>query len=394
MFNIFLAKKYKNNKRLMIRIGFDAKRAFNNLRGLGSYSRNLIEGLTTLYPDNEYYLLGNKPKEPSCIHWLQNLEGKAKVISPKNGSGIGKALWRSAGMIKDIRHEKLDLYHGLSHEIPYFTSTVKSKFVVTIHDLIFLYYKDNFSIFDREIYLSKIKRSCHKSDKIIAISEQTKSDLINLLGIGSEKIEVIYQSCSPMFYERASEEKNKEVRNKLDLPDEYLLFVGALVEHKNVINIIDSISILPEEFKIPLIIVGKGKEYKEELIKRVKIKGLSEKVKFIDYVDNEDMPSLNQKAKLLIWPSLYEGFGIPIIESLFSGVPVLTSNLGVFREAAGKGGIYVNPASIEEISDSIINILSDEELYKKLQKEGYQYVQKFHIKNTTTKLMDLYQSVL
>ncbi len=378
----------------MVRIGFDAKRALNNLRGLGSYSRNLIDGLALLYPDNEYYLFGSVPKEPSCIQWLQYLEGKAKLISPKNESGIGKAVWRSAGMIKDIRHEKLDLYHGLSHEIPHFSDSVKSKFAVTIHDLIFLYYKDNFSVFDREIYLSKIKRSCRKSDKIIAISEQTKSDLVNLLGIKSERIEVIYQSCSPLFYEKASEEKKKEVRNRLGLPDEYLLFVGALVEHKNVINIIDSLSILPEEYKLPMIIVGKGKEYKEELKKRVKIKGLSEKVKFIDYVKNEDMPSLNQMAKLLIWPSLYEGFGIPIIESLFSGVPVLTSNLGVFREAAGKGGIFVNPASIEEISDSIVNILSDDELYKKLQKEGYQYVQKFHVNNTTAKLMDLYQSIL
>lgn len=378
----------------MIRIGFDAKRAFNNLRGLGSYSRNLIDGLITLYPENEYFLLGNRPKEPSCIQWLQSLDGKAKIIYPGTESGIGKAIWRSAGMIKEIRKEKLDLYHGLSHEIPHFTSTVKSKFVVTVHDLIFLYYKDNFSPFDREIYLSKIKRSCRKSDKIIAISEQTKSDLVNLLGIESEKIEVIYQSCSPLFYEKAIEEKKKEVKSKLELPDEYLLFVGALVEHKNIINIIDSLSILPEEYKKPLVIVGKGKEYKEEIRKRVKIKGLSEKVKFIDYVENEDMPSLYQMSELLIWPSLYEGFGIPIIESLFSGVPVLTSNLGVFREAAGKGGIYVNPVSIEEISDSIVKILSDDELYKKLQNEGYQYVQKFHIKNTTQKLIELYKSVL
>ncbi len=378
----------------MIRIGFDAKRAFNNLRGLGSYSRNLIDGLVTLYPDNEYFLFGNNPKEHSCKQWLQNLEGKARIITPKSETGIGKTVWRSAGMIKDIRHEKLDLYHGLSHEIPFFTKSVKSKFAVTIHDLIFLYFKENFSVFDREIYLSKIKRSCRKSDKIIAISEQTKSDIVNLLGFDSEKIEVIYQSCSPLFYEKASEEKKKEVKKRLGLPDEYLLFVGALVEHKNVINIIDSLSILPEDYKLPLVIVGKGKEYKEELRKRVKIKGLSDKVKFIDYVDNEDMPSLNQMARLLIWPSKYEGFGIPIIESLFSGVPVLTSNLGVFREAAGKGGIYVNPVSVEEISDSIVKVLSDDELYEKLKNEGYQHVQKFHIKNTTTKLMDLYQSIL
>ncbi len=377
----------------MYRIGFDAKRAFNNLRGLGSYSRNLIDGLITFNPENEYFLYGSRPTNPSCRQWLESLENKVTTVSSVSKTKIGRAIWRSAGMTNSIREDKLNIYHGLSHEIPYGSRAIKSRFVVTIHDLIFLYYKENFSYFDREIYLSKINRSCRNSDKIIAISEQTKSDLVNLIGVDSDKITVNYQSCSPLFYAKSGEEKKREVRDKYQLPDEYFLFVGALVKHKNIINIVDSISILPEEYKLPLIIVGRGKEYKQEILKRAKQKGLGEKVTIIDYVDTEDMPSIYQLAKVLIWPSLYEGFGIPIIEALFSGLPVITSRTGCFREAAGKGSCYIDPNSIEEISESIVSIMSDSIKYQNMQDEGYQHVQKFHIKRTTQELMNFYNSM-
>jgi len=378
----------------MLKIGFDAKRALTNTRGLGNYSRNLVDGLISYYPENEYFLYSKNANTGDCLVWQDSVKANAHIVNPPSSLKLGQAYWRSFGIIKNIKTDNLDIYHGLSHEIPYQLTNRKTKYVVTIHDLIFTYFKQNFSSIDRRIYFSKIKYSCQKADQIIAISQQTKNDLIDILHVPDEKVNVLYQSCSPLFYNESSEEKKNLVRLKYNLPENYLLFVGALVGHKNIAKIIEALAYLPENKRLPLVIVGKKtkhKEYLDSVIKKVK---LSEKVKFIEYVDTIDMPSVYQMAKILVWPSLYEGFGIPIIEALFSKLPVITSKDGCFNEAGGENSIYVNPESAIEIADSIYNIMENNDLLSKMKQKGFEYVQKFHLEATSKQLMDFYCKII
>jgi glycosyltransferase involved in cell wall biosynthesis len=189
------------------------------------------------------------------------------------------------------------------------------------------------------------------------------------------------------------EEKNF-VKIKYNLPENYFLFVGDLVAHKNIIKIIEALPHLPEEKRFQLIIVGKETKYKEILVSKVSQEKLNDKVKFIEYIDTIDMPAVYQMAKILVGPSLYEGFGIPIIEALFSKLPVITSKDGCFHEAGGDSSIYINPKSSDEIASSIYNVLNDSKLYSKIQNEGFEYVKKIHIEATTKRLMNFYCKML
>jgi glycosyltransferase involved in cell wall biosynthesis len=375
-------------------IGFDAKRAFCNTRGLGNYSRTLLSGLLRYYPNNDYYLFGNPPESDSLNEWYASVKKNATIVAPQYSSSLYNALWRSFYMRNEIMNNNIDIYHGLSHEIPGgIAKNTKTKFVVTVHDLLFLRFKSNFSLIDRHIYRAKISHSCQRAHKVIAISEQTKSDLIKYLQIPAEKIEVLYQTCSPIFYNSVADSMKSKIRKTYSLPDKYLLFVGALVKHKNIERIIEAISLLPAHCSLPLLIVGKPNSYKKQLLAKARACNVAEKIQFIDYIPDVHMPAIYQMAKILVWPSLFEGFGIPILEALFSGLPVITTRGGCFSETGGNAAFYVNPNNSEEISKALEQILSSNELYANMQKMGYQQAQKFHIENTSKSLMNLYMNL-
>ncbi len=376
-----------------MKIGFDAKRAFQNTRGLGNYSRNLIDGLLDYYPENEYYLFGEPSENEVCANWFRTVSDRVHLITPNTTSSITKALWRSYSMGKYIEGNHLDVYHGLSHEIPFRKKNKSTKYLVTIHDLLFLRFKENFKWVDIQIYLSKIKYSCRNADLILAVSEQTRQDLINFLHIPEEKIIVNYQSCSRLYYSEREIQMVEKVKKKYCLPENYYLFVGALVKHKNIDRIIEALAILPDEIQYPLIIVGNTTRYKIELIKKIRRLRLENHIRFMNYVEPEDMPEIYRLAKIMVWPCLFEGFGIPIIEALFSGLPVITSKGGCFPEAGGPGTCYVDPLRPEEIATAIQKIATDNKLHLKMKNDGYEYVSRFKLSNTTKDLMNIYSLI-
>ncbi|MGB0930862.1 MAG: glycosyltransferase [Chitinophagales bacterium] len=185
-----------------MKIGFDAKRAFFNNTGLGNYSRTLIKSLVKYYPDNQYTLYSPKSIEGSPFAEMQNFKNiEVKTPQTRFQKLLGGSLWRSLQLGNPIKDDQLDIYHGLSHELPrnIHRSRPQTKSIVTIHDLIFLRYPELYSKVDTLIYRQKWKHACQQADKVIAISEQTKSDTIEFLGIEANKIEVVYQSCHPVF---------------------------------------------------------------------------------------------------------------------------------------------------------------------------------------------------
>src|SRR5581483_8496685 len=172
-----------------MRIGYDAKRAFLNRTGLGNYSRWLIQSLALYHPQNHYYLYTPKLKPGNNI----DFPSVVRTILPK--SKLFTSWWRSSGIVQDLLRDKIDLYHGLSHELPAGIGKTGIKSVVTVHDLIFMRFPQYFSWINRVIYGAKLKYACQAADKIIAISDRTKQDIIELIGISPDKIEVVYQGC-------------------------------------------------------------------------------------------------------------------------------------------------------------------------------------------------------
>ena len=377
-----------------IRIGFDAKRVFHNRTGLGNYSRNLLSGLTTLYPQNEYYLYTPRPPASGTSDFFTP-GANIQIKTPrKYYHKKFSALWRSVYLKEFLEQDEIQVYHGLSHELPFRRKPEIIKTVVTIHDLIFLKYPELYPMIDRAIYEWKVKNACKIADKIIAISEQTKQDIMEYYHVPEEKIAVIYQNCDEAFGKPLPKKELDRVMEKYDLPKNYFLYVGSITERKNVLKLVRAFDYLKKYSDMDMVLVGSGGNHKEQVEQYIKQNNLTKRVKMYHEVPDEDLPALYRQALVFVYPSIYEGFGIPIIEALYSKVPVITTMNGCFPEAAGPGAVYVNPESANDIAQAMENFLLNPNLRTKLATAGYKYVQKFTAKSFAEQTMQVYREVL
>lgn len=373
----------------MHRIGYDSKRIFNNFTGLGNYSRTLLRNLTSFHPDEEYFLYTPKvSRTPQTQFFLDS-----PMFTVRTPTKSRRLLWRSWRQTADLVKDKIDLFHGLSHEIPFGLPKTGIPTIVTIHDLIFRHYPEQYKWLDCKIYDRKFRYACENSDLIIAISESTKRDIIQFYGIPEEKIIVIYQSCHEGFMLEKPASARAAVLEKYSLPQEFMLYVGSLIERKNLLGLVEAIAALPQNTRLPLVVVGQGDEYKRRVQQRAKELGVLDQLIFIKPTFAE-LPALYQQAQLFVYPSYAEGFGIPILEALFSRVPVLTSNISSLPEAAGPGGYLVDPGNAEEMVEGITALLTDENLREKKIEAGFQYAQQFTGEILTEQLVSTYKRLL
>ncbi|MFE2859806.1 MULTISPECIES: glycosyltransferase family 4 protein [Sphingobacterium] len=372
----------------MITIGFDAKRYFLNRTGLGNYSRDLVRILEQYYPDNTY--LKYTPRlDDNDLSKKALIEEKIRL--PKSTFNRAfPALWRSFGIASDLLNDGVELFHGLTGEIPRGLKARGIKSVVTIHDLIFLRYPELYKPIDRWIYNKKFQLAVNHADKIIAISEQTKSDIIDYYAIPEHKIEVIYQGCHPAFKVPKSDDEQDKLRLKYNLPKDFLLNVGSIEKRKNVLQIVKAI----QDIDIPLLIIGKKTTYLEEINRYIVANKLESKVIIKQGFTIEELSTIYAMASIFIYPSIFEGFGIPIIEALYAGTPVITTNSGVFPEAGGPSSCYVDPSNVDEINLAIKRILSDSQTSARMISQGRHYVQKFNDEKIASELINCYQSLL
>lgn len=377
-----------------MRIGFDGKRATHNFRGLGNYSRSIVEGIIEYAPTEDLFLYTPDFTDKRALNWVKLYENKIHLKKPENFvAKIFPAFWRSYCIDLRVAEDKLDIYHGLSHELPFFLQKKDTKWVVTIHDLIFLRFPQFFPFIDRQVYFQKFKRACDSADLVIAICEQTKKDLIELLHINEKKIVIHYQSCDPHFYEDSNIEHKNKVINTFHLPEKFILNVGAFEERKNQLNLVVAFAKIANVVAHDLVFVGHGKKYLKEVRTKAFQLGIANRVHFYTKVNFHDLPVFYQLADLFCFPSLFEGFGIPILEALFSKTPVITSLGSCFPESAGPNSSFVDPHSIEGLAEEMKKILGSKELQLKMQNEGLIYAQNFHRKVTTTNLLNIYHNM-
>ncbi|MCB0496765.1 MAG: glycosyltransferase family 4 protein [Cyclobacteriaceae bacterium] len=371
-----------------MRIGFEAKRLFLNDRGLGNYARNILYGLVKFYPESHYHLYTPKASK----QYVNSDFISQETIHVHEPSGwlnsLSKSAWRSLNLGKIAAKDDLNVFHGLSQELPRDIKKLKAKSIVTIHDMIFLKHPEFYKPIDRRIYYSKVKFAVTNADHIVAISEQTKNDLLEEFRIAEEQISVIYQSCNEVFYSKRTPEEKEAVKQKWGLPENFLLYVGALNENKNILVILKAMNYLKGKMDLPLVIVGNGEAYKARLKDYAIKNDLSDKIIFASEASNPtpfELSSFYQLASVFIFPSFYEGFGIPILESRFSGTPVIASNSTCLEEVGGANSLFFDPSNYEQLASKI-----EQQLYKPVFTNP---PTDFMSQSISKKFMDLYTRI-
>ena len=376
-----------------MRIGFDGKRAVQNFTGLGNYSRYIVDILCQFGPENEYVLYAPKKRENKRLDKLTKQYQQLQLSYPTTSSWKKfSSLWRVWGVTQQLEKEKIDIFHGLSNELPLNIHQSEVKSIVTIHDLIFLRYPQYYHSIDRKIYTYKFRKACENADKIIAISECTKRDIIEFFRIPADKIEVVYQGCDPSFIHPVAEEKKREVRAKYQLPDHYILNVGSIEERKNALSAVQALMMLPEQ--IHLVIVGRHTEYTDKVEHFIKENKLEERVHIISNVPFDDLPAFYQLAEIFVYPSRFEGFGIPIIEALYSGIPVVAATGSCLEEAGGPDSIYVHPDDIKGMADAFKQIYTDPERKKNMIEKGHSFAKRFSEEKQAEEILNIYKKLM
>ena len=371
-----------------MKIGFDAKRAYTNAAGLGNFSRNCITALSGQYIDNQYFLFHPENKKPLFSTPENGVEIKPEQFWWRNLSNA----WRSFQITKLAKKLELDVYHGLSHELPVGIEKTGVKTIVTIHDLIYIRYSEFFKRIDRNIYDRKFRHACRVADRIHAISEQTKQDLMTYFSVPEEKIEVVYQSVNPLFFQEKSEVELLNIRNKYQLPEKFILNVGTVEPRKNLLALLKGM--VSSGIKIPLVVVGKPTKYQKKAVEFVAANGSVLDVRFLSGIQDKELAILYQLAEIMVYPSLFEGFGLPVAEAQASGCPVITSNTSSLPEAGGDAAIYINPENPVEIGEALNRFFSGEINRAELVEKGKLNAQRFVPEKLAGQLMQIYNSVL
>lgn len=357
-----------------IKIGFDAKRAVLNDTGLGNYSRRVIEELSQAEPSWQFVLYSPRWRDGSRASSLLE-RGNVELALPDGAVWRRlSSLWRvRGGLSRQLRGDGVNLFHGLSNELPLDIHKFGVPSVVTIHDVIYRRCPDNYKAIDRNIYDYKYGRSAKNATRVIAISERTKADIVELYDVDSEKIDVIYQSCSPEFSKPVGEEARARVKRSYGLPDRYIAMVGTLEPRKNQLLAVEAMTKIDPE--VHLVIAGRPRQdYGDRIVRRVAELGLEKRVHLIPGVPFVDLPALYAMAELTAYTSRYEGFGLPVVEALSAGTPVIAATGSCLEEAGGRGGVYVHPDDVDGFASEASRLLADATLRTTMVAEGRRHI--------------------
>jgi len=372
-------------------IGFDAKRIVSNATGLGSYARTLVNDLAS-HADVDLHLYAptkgrDDLRSQIVTHNHVQFHYPTTSLARKTAS-----LWRSFGIVSDLKRDGINLYHGLSGELPVGIRKSGIKSVVTIHDLIFLRHPEFYHWFDTRIYAWKFRQTLREADHIIAISECTKRDIIELGGADERKISLIYQSYAPRFSAVVSEEKKREVSQHYALPQRYVLNVGSIEARKNILLGVKALAYLPEE--LSLVIVGRKTPYTEKVKAYVDSHHLQQRVHILHGVPDDHLPAFYAQAESFVYPSVYEGFGIPIIEAIGSGLPVVACTGSCLEEAGGPDSLYVAPDDVEGMAAAIRKTLRGSDEREQRISRSQQYIQRFAGHDVAGQVAALYHRLM
>lgn len=381
-------------------IGYDAKRIVSNATGLGSYSRTLLESLANY--DKQFLLYApNKGRKELYSSLLEKENLFFKFSHKSNGDLVSNKilqwLWREEGVVDDLLKDKVEVFHGLTGQLPKGIKQSGIKSIVTIHDLIFFPHPEWYSRIDVFLYKNKFFRTIKEADRIIAISECTKRDIIRYGNVDERKIEVIYQSYNPIFSQEISQEEKQKVKQKYSLPEKFILNVGTIERRKNAllaVKALKEIILNNPKTEEHLVIVGRKTSYAKEVEHYVEQNDLTDRVHIINGVLFDELKVLYSLADLFVYPSIYEGFGIPIIEAIANRLPVVACKGSCLEEAGGEHSLYVEPTDVKAMAEAMQTLLCNEKKRTLVIEKGLQHIQKFANNDVAQKHIQLYNQLI
>lgn len=366
-------------------IGIDGNEAnIEKKVGIGEYAYELLI--------NFYKLSKDKPNLKFRIYLKENPRNdmppptplwQYKVIGPKK-------LWTRIGLpfklFTDIK--KPDVFFTPTHYGPRFSPVPTA---ISIMDLSFIHFPELFKKNDLYQLINWTKLSAQKALKIFTISEFSKNDIIKTYSVKKDDVVVTYPGIKPS--ERTTKNLNmSDLNKKFGINKEYILFVGTLQPRKNIERLVEAFSMLKNK-DLDLVIVGKKGWLYEEILNSPKKYEVSNRVKFLDFVENEDLPSLYSNALCFVLPSLYEGFGLPVLEAMKYGCPVVISNVSSLPEAGGDAAVYFDPENIKDIQEKIEKVISSKSLREEMVKKGYNQVKKFSWEKTAKETLKVLEEI-
>lgn len=375
-----------------MKVGLDLDGLNLQSGGIGRYAVNLINHLNPLLkdsPQDEMFVFFHHSFEKGLIRKKSHLKFVPEFTRVKSNV-LRKGLFLPFA----LRKWDLDLFHGVDHVgLPFLYKDKKCRYIVTIHDLITRIFPYKFSFKHRLIQNSLLSLVLRKADKVIAVSRSTKQDLLRFYPQCEEKIKVIYEGVEPHFYPRSAQEVQR-VRRKYRIDQNYFLFLGTLEPRKNIGRVVESFIRFKQETpaELKLVITGrKGWLYKG-ILEQIRRSPYSQDLLFTDFVEDEDLPALYSGAEVFLYPSLYEGFGLPLLEAMACGAPVITSNGSSLRELAEGSALLVDPWKEDQLIQAMER-MKDSRIKSQLKKRGLERVKEFSWRKTAEETLKLYKEI-
>jgi len=369
------------------RFGYDPKTGLPNRVGSGEYCYRLLVALRRIDKKNTYIIYLPQEKSKDMPKESQNWHYKLAK---------GRLIWTLTALSKKLifNNDKIDVFFSPTHYLPFFIGIPT---VIAVLDVSYLHFPELFK--KKDLYQLKLWGgfSIRKADKIITISKSSKNDIIKEYKVDPAKIAVVYPGIKIQHLELKTQDM-KSVKAKYGIKGNYILFVGTIQPRKNIKRLIEAFSKLKSEelgFKIDLelVIIGKKGWMWKDILAAPKEFGIENKVKFLHTVSDDELPIFYKNATCFVLPSLYEGFGLPILEAMRYGCPVLTSDISSLPEAGGDAALYFNPEDVNDIVKNLKTIILDSELREKLIRKGYEQVKKFSWEKTAKETLKILEQL-
>jgi glycosyltransferase involved in cell wall biosynthesis len=373
-----------------MRIGIDYTSAARQGAGIGRFTRELIRRAMALDTDNEYRLLvaGREPIPPAH---LPHLDSRHKLVQTPISERTLVRLWHRlrVPLPVELALGRLDIFHSPDFVLPPVARATK---VLTIHDLSFLRVPECADPRLRWYLGQVVPRSVRRADYLLADSESTRRDLIELLGVPPERAQVIYGGVDPTFAPVEDKAALQAIRERYALGRPFILAVGTLEPRKNYPNLIRAFAQARERAHLPhvLLIVGKKGWVYEPIFAAVEELGLQDVVLFPGFVPDAELPALYSAADLLATPSFYEGFGLPPLEAMACGTPVVVADVSSLPEVVGDAGLRVDPHNVDALAEAILSLIQDSALRRSLRATGFVQARKFTWDKAARELLTVY----
>ena len=375
-----------------MKIGFDGKRAVKNMTGLGNYSRLVLESIARECPDDNLVVYTPEMRPNARLNAVLEMPNVRFATPHSPFAAIARPVWRSWNVTATAAKDRIDIFHGLSNELPLNFRSSGIPSVLTVHDLIYRRLPYCYKPADRVIYDLKYGRSCRIADTIVAISECTKRDIMEYYGVPEEKITVVYQGCHDIFRHEPDRKLCEAVRRRYNLPKRYLLQVGTIERRKNLELSVRAMQAVPAD--VHLVAVGRDNNYLERVRAIAEEAGVAERIHYIHDAAFTHLPALNRMAEIILYPSRYEGFGIPVLEGLESRRPVIAATGSCLEEAGCVAALYVDPDSPRQLAEAINAILDHTIDTNARIHAGQRHAARFDNGLIAARLMDVYRHTI